>query len=278
MTLQEPIRADDLALVRSSAPARRRSIRELPVGARIALGAALPLALLGLWQLIIVLDVVPSYRLPSPTAVFLAGVDLQNRGLLGLHIAISTQRVLIGFAIGSLVGLIVAPIVGLSRIGRHMLGPSLSGVRAVPSLALVPLLGLYLGINEDSKVVLIAIGAFFPVYTVVSNALRHVDPQLLEAGRAYGFTGVRLLALVQFPSAVPAVVSGLRLALSQSWLFLVAAELLGASMGLGFLLTDSNNNGRIDRLFLTILLLGLLGIITDALVGVLERFLLKRWS
>ena len=273
-----PLRTDDLALVRSSVPRRRRTIRELPLGARIALGAALPLALLGLWQLIIVLDVVPSYRLPSPSAVFLAGVDLQNRGLLGLHIAISTQRVLIGFLAGSLVGLIVASFVGLSRVGRYLVSPILGGIRAIPSLAWVPLLGLYLGINEDSKVTLIAIGAFFPVYTVVSHALRNTDPQLLEAGRAFGYRGVRLLGLVQLPSAIPSVVSGLRLALAQSWLFLVAGELLGASMGLGFLLTDSNNNGRIDRLFLTILLLGLLGIITDAIVGLLERFLLKRWG
>jgi sulfonate transport system permease protein len=264
--------------VRSSVPARRNPIRELPLGARIALGAAVPVALVGLWQLIVVLDVVPAYRLPSPTAVFLAGVDLQNRGLLGLHIAISTQRVLIGFIAGSLIGLVVASFVGLSRLGRYLISPTLGGVRAIPSLAWVPLLGLYMGINEDSKVTLIAIGAFFPVYTVVSNALRHVDPQLVEAGRAYGYAGVRLLGLVQLPAAVPAVVSGLRLALAQSWLFLVAGELLGASMGLGFLLTDSNNNGRIDRVFLTILLLGVLGIISDALVGVLERFLLKRWS
>jgi len=276
--MSEPLRVDDLALVRSSTPVRRSTIRELPLGARIALGAALPIALIGVWQLIVMLDVVPAYRLPSPTAVFLAGVDLQNRGLLALHVAISSQRVLIGFIAGSLIGLVVASFVGLSRTGRYLVSPFLGGIRAVPSLAWVPLLGLYMGINEDSKVTLIAIGAFFPVYTVVSNALRHVDPQLLEAGRAYGYVGVRLLGLVQLPAAVPAVVSGLRLALAQSWLFLVAGELLGASMGLGFLLTDSNNNGRIDRIFLTILLLAVLGIISDALVGVLERFLLKRWS
>ena len=276
--MSEPLRVDDLALARSSTPVRRSTIRELPLGARIALGAALPVAMIGLWQLIVVLDVVPAYRLPSPASVFLAGVDLQNRGLLALHVAISTQRVLIGFITGSLVGLVVASYVGLSRLGRYLISPTLGGIRAVPSLAWVPLLGLYMGINEDSKVTLIAIGAFFPVYTVVSNALRHVDPQLVEAGRAYGYSGVRLLGLVQLPAAVTAVVSGLLLALAQSWLLLVAGELLGASMGLGFLLTDSNNNGRIDRVFLTILLLAVLGIISDALVGVLERFLLKRWS
>lgn len=264
--------------MRSSVPTRSSRWKQLPVGARVAIGAILPLAILGLWQLIIVLDVIPSYRLPSPEAVVLAGVDLHNRGQLGIHIAISSQRVLLGFAIGSLIGLTVASFVGLSRIGTLLLAPTLSGVRSIPSLAWVPLLGLYMGINEDSKVTLIAIGAFFPVYTVVSHALRNVDPHLLEAGRAYGYTGTRLLTLVQLPAAVPSVISSLRLALAQSWLFLVAGELLGASMGLGFLLTDSNNNGRIDRLFLTILLLGILGIITDALVGVLERWLLKRWG
>ena len=253
-------------------------MRELPLGARIALGAVIPIALLALWQLIIVLEVIPAYRLPSPQAVFLAGVDLYNRGLLGLHIAISTQRVLIGFAIGSVVGLVVASFVGLSRLGRYLISPLLGGVRSIPSLAWVPLLGLYLGINEDSKVTLIAIGAFFPVYTVVSHALRNTDPQLLEAGRAFGYSGVRLLGLVQLPSAIPSVVSGLRLALAQSWLFLVAGELLGASLGLGYLLVDSQQNGRIDRLFLVIILLGVLGKITDALIGLLEKYLLKRWG
>ena len=276
--MSEPLRVDDLAAARSSTPVRRRGVREIPLGARIALGAVLPIAIVAFWQLIVVLEVVPSYRLPSPLDVVNAGVDLYNRGLLMLHVAISTQRVLIGFVVGSLFGLIVASFVGLSQVGRYLISPTLGGVRSIPSLAWVPLLILYLGINEDSKVVLISIGAFFPVYTVVSNALRHVDPHLLEAGRAYGYTGVRLLALVQLPAIVPAVVSGLRLALSQSWLFLVAAELLGAAMGLRFLLVESGQNGRTDRIFLTILLLAILGIVSDAIVGVLERFLLKRWS
>jgi sulfonate transport system permease protein len=261
-----------------SVPARRRGPRRLPLAARIALGVILPLAVLGVWQLIVVLHFLPAYRLPSPAGVVLAGVDLYNRGLLGHHIAISTQRVIIGFLSGSIVGLVIASLVGLSRSASLLLGPTLSALRAVPSLAWVPLLGLYLGIGEDSKVVLIAIGAFFPVFTTVSNALRHVDPQLLETGRAYGYTGTRLLGLVQLPAVVPSVISGLRLALAQSWLFLVAGELLGASMGLGYLLVESQNNGRIDRLFLTIILLGVLGIITDALIGVLERYLLKRWG
>jgi sulfonate transport system permease protein len=148
----------------------------------------------------------------------------------------------------------------------------------VPSLAWVPLLILYVGINEDSKVILIAIGAMFPVYTTVAGALRHVDPHLVELGHAYGLGRMALLQRVQLPAVIPSIVSGLRLALAQAWLFLVAAELIASSMGLGFLLVDSQNNGRVDRMFLTIILLGILGKTTDALIGLVERGLLKRWG
>nr|WP_306420732.1 ABC transporter permease subunit [Arthrobacter sp. JCM 19049] len=137
---------------------------------------------------------------------------------------------------------------------------------------------LWMKMGEDSKVTLIIIGAFFPVFTTVSLALRHVDPQLVEAARSFGYRGLRLLRTVQLPAVVPAIFSGLRLALAQAWLFLVAAELLGASMGLGFLLTDSQNNGRIDRLILTIILLAIFGKLTDALLSIAERKAIARWA
>jgi sulfonate transport system permease protein len=249
-----------------------------PLWLRILLGALVPVAILVIWQVISITGAIPAYRLPSPASVVAAGIDLAERGVLGIHIAISVQRVLIGFAIGSLIGLTIAAFVGLSRVGSALLAPTLDALRAVPSLAWLPLLALYFGINEVPKVTLIAIGAFFPVFTNVALALRHVDRQLVEAGRAYGYTGIRLLWLVQLPAVIPSVVSGLRLALAQSWLFLVAAELLASSIGLGFLLVDSQNNGRIDRMFLTIILLAIFGKVTDSLIGVLERYLLKRWG
>src|SRR5690606_1243676 len=118
----------------------------------------------------------------------------------------------------------------------------------------------------------------FPVYTTVAGALRHVDPQLVELGRAYGLGRFTLLGKVQLPAVVPAVVSGLRLALAQAWLFLVAAGLSASSRGLGCPLLASQNNGRVDRLFLTIILLGILGKTTDALIGVLEKYRLRRWG
>nr|WP_233550867.1 ABC transporter permease [Cryobacterium melibiosiphilum] len=241
-------------------------------------GALLPLAILLVWQLSITLGVVSVSQLPSPAMVFLAAIDLYERGQLTLYVAISTQRVLIGFAIGASLGVAAGALVGLSRGANVLLSPTLGAIRAVPSLAWVPLLLLWLGFGEQSKITLVAIGAFFPVYTTVSLALRHVDQHLVEAGRAFGLGGIRLFTAVQLPAVIPSVISGLRLALAQAWLFLVAAELLGASMGLGFLLSESGGNGRIDRIILAIVLLAVIGKITDAVVGIFEKWANKKWA
>lgn len=270
---REPASRDESARpIRSET--RARGLR----GGAFALGLVVPAVLLGTWILLAEFSSIPDYLLPSPAQVVAAGVELANAGLLSTYILISLQRVFTGFVIGASIGLALGALVGLSSVASRMLAPTLGAIRAVPSLAWLPLLTLTLGIFETPKITLIAIGAAFPVYTTVSAALRHVDPHLVEAGRAFGLGRFALLTTVQLPAVVPAVVSGLRLALAQSWLFLVAAELLASSMGLGFLLTDSANNGRMDRIFLAILLLAILGKSTDALVGLGERALLKRWS
>jgi sulfonate transport system permease protein len=245
---------------------------------RAVCGALIPAVLLITWQLVSTSGLVPVSMLPTPEMVWLAAVDLAQRGLLGQYVAISTQRVFLGFAFGAALGLAFGAVVGLSKLGDILLSPTLGAIRAVPSLAWVPLLILWFKIGEDSKIILIAIGAFFPVYTIVAAALRHVDHQLLEAGRAFGLRGLPLFTTVQLPAVVPSVISALRLALAQAWLFLVAAELIASSMGLGFLLVDSGNNGRIDRIFLAIILLAVLGKLTDSLVGLFERWAIKRWA
>jgi sulfonate transport system permease protein len=247
-------------------------------GGRLFLSAVLPLAILALWQITSSLGVFTVAQLPSPEMVWVAGVDLIQRGLLGPFIGISVQRVLVGFAIGASLGLLFGAIVGLSRVWDSFFGSTFGAIRAVPSLAWVPLLLLWLKIGEESKLTLIAIGAFFPVYTTVASALRHVDRQLVEAGRAYGLSGVKLFTTVQLPAVVPSVISGLRLALAQSWLFLVAAELIASSAGLGFLLLDSQNNGRTDRVILAIILLAVFGKTTDSLLGLFEKWAVRRWA
>jgi len=241
-------------------------------------GLVIPVLLLAVWQITTSVGLVPVYRLPPPASVVTAAVGLAESGELWRHIAISVQRVLVGFTVGSLVGLAVAALVGLTRAGDVLLSPTLAAIRAIPSLALVPLLLLWMGIGEDSKVTLIAVGAFFPIFTTVAGALRHVDAQLVEMGRSFSLRGWELFRTVQLPAVVPSLVSGLRLAMAQSWLFLVASELIAASMGLGFLLTLSQQNGRVDRILLTIALLAVLGALSNAILSVIEKRLLRRWT
>jgi sulfonate transport system permease protein len=230
------------------------------------------------WWTITALGLVPAYRLPSPLQVLNSVNNLPINHDLPLDILLSTQRVVFGFAIGASIGLVLGALVGLSRLANVLLGPLLSALRAVPSLAWAPLILLYMGIFEPPKITIVAIGAFFPIFTALSGALRHVDPQLIEMGRAYGLGPMRVLTTVRLPAVIPTIVSGLRLSLAQAWLFLVAAELLNATLGLGSLLTDSNANGRVDIMFLVIILLAVLGRLTDAIVGLFEWLLLKRWG
>lgn len=261
-------------------PPRRRRAGSVPrTRLTVALlGLVLPVLLLLVWHLLSTNGFYSPVQLPQPSAVLGAGWELLRSGDLWVHVGISTQRVVVGFMLGSALGLAVGALVGLSPWARILAGPTVGALRAVPSLAWVPLLLLWIGIGENSKVTLVATGAFFPVYTTVSAALQHVDGQIVEAARSFGIRGVRLFTTVQLPAVLPAVISGLRLALAQAWLFLVAAELLGSSMGLGFLLTDSQNNGRTDRLLLAIVLLAVLGKLTDALIGVFERWTQHRWG
>lgn len=247
-------------------------------GVKPIIGFVVPIVLLVAWWAVTAAGVFTPVQLPSPSAVVDATIGLIQRGDLWLHIGISVQRVLIGFAIGAILGMLFGAVLGLSRWADALLTPLLGALRAVPSLAWVPLLILWMQIGEDSKVTLIAIGAFFPVFTTLYAGLQHVDPHLVEAGRAFGYKGVRLFKTIQLPAVVPSIFSGLRLALAQAWLFLVAAELIASSMGLGFLLTDSQNNGRTDRLILAIILLAVLGKITDSLLGLAEKRAIARWS
>ncbi|WP_394251170.1 ABC transporter permease [Arthrobacter pityocampae] len=254
---------------------RSRTARHTGV---VLLGLIVPVLILLAWHLSTASGFFRPSQLPSPASVLAAAVDLAQRGQLATHILISTQRVLLGFVIGSLLGVLAGALLGLSRLADVLLTPTVGALRAVPSLAWVPLLVLWIGINEDSKVTLISIGAFFPVFTTLYLGLRHVDRNLVEAARAFGLGGLRLLTTVQLPAVVPALFSGLRLALAQSWLFLVAAELIASSMGLGFLLTDSQQTGRVDRILLAIILLAVIGKTTDALLGIAERWAVRRWA
>lgn len=263
----------NLSIPRRAIPALPRPARLLALGWRLAL----PLGLLALWQAVTALGVFDQSQLPPPLDVLRAGGELAGRGELAEHLLISVQRVALGFAIGAALAIGLGGAVGLSRRAEELLEPTLQALRAIPSLAWVPLLVLWLGVDEGPKVTLVAIGAFFPVYTAFVAGIRQIDRKLVEVGYAYGLEGPALAQQVLLPAALPSLLTGLRIGLAQGWLFLVAAELIGASRGLGFLLVDGQNSGRADIIVLSIVLLALIGKLTDTLLQRLERRLLH-WS
>lgn len=240
-------------------------------------GLLLPLLILAAWQIAVNREIYSRGQLPAPLDVLSAGQELQNIGILVPNVVASLQRVAVGWGVGALVAIAIGLLVGFSRSAEAYLAPTIQAMRAVPSLAWVPLFVLWLGIGETPKLLLIAVGAFFPVYTNVVAGVRQIDRKLVEVGRAYGLRGWSLTQEILFPAALPALFTGLRLGLAQAWLFLVAAELIAASRGLGFLLLDAQNTGRADIILLSIALLAVIGKGTDWLLARGERRFL-RWA
>ena len=233
-------------------------------------GLVLPLAVLVLLEALVRLDWIPAHQLPAPSQVGQTLWWLAVGGELWGHIGVSLARVAAGFAIGAALAVLIGAWVGLSRRAESYLEPTFQALRAIPSLAWVPLLLLWLGIDETPKVVLIALGAFFPVYLALLAGIRNVDRKLVEVGRLHRLSGVELTRRILLPVALPSLFTGLRGALSLSWMFLVAAELIAATQGLGYLLSDGRETSRPDLVIAAILLLAVLGKLSDGLLKRLE--------
>ncbi|WP_186069510.1 ABC transporter permease [Burkholderia gladioli] len=248
-------------------PARRDALRAW----RLA-GLALPVLLLGLVELAVRAGWLPDHLVPAPSEIF---ATLERMGLARLmrHVGASTLRVAAGFAAGAGLALAVGAAMGLSRRIDALLEPSFQALRAIPSLAWVPVLLLWLGIDEAPKITLIAIGAFFPVHLAVVAGIRGVDRKLVELGAVYRLGAFALFRRILLPAALPQIFTGLRTGLSLAWMFMVAAELIAATRGLGFLLSDGRETGRPDLVFGAILLLALLGKLSDGAMRRIER----RW-
>jgi sulfonate transport system permease protein len=237
----------------------------------------LPLAILALWWGSVELGIFAAYQLPRPPAVLDAAVALWRRGLLLQDALATVGRVVVGFAIGSVLAVALGTVTGLSRRVEQAVEPTLQAFRTVPSLAWAPLLLLWLGIDEPPKLTLVAIGAFFPVYVNLVAGIKNVDRKLVEVARVYGLHGPEIAWRVVLPASLPSLLTGLRLGLSQAWLFVVVAEFfLGASAGLGFRLTDSQQSSRVDLMFVALITVAVLGKLSDTLLRAVERRVL-RW-
>ena len=251
-------------LPRQAAPAPRRRWPSL-------LPLILPIALLVAWQLSITLGLVEAYQLTPPLQVLESAIDMWNRGLLQSDILATIWRVVAGFVIGAILAVILGTITGLSRRTYEAVEPTLQAVRAIPSLAWAPLLLLWLGIGEAPKLTLVAIGAFFPVYVNLVAGIKGVDRKLVEVARIYNLGRAETARRVILPASLPNLFTGLRLGFSQAWLFVVVAEIFGATAGLGFRVTDSQLLTRVDLMLVAMLVLAVLGKVSDTILLAIER-------
>lgn len=238
-------------------------------------GLTLPVILIVLCEVLVRSGVIEPYLLPAPSSLLQSLAELAE-GDLWQHIGLSSWRVVLGFAIGSGLGLIFAIFVGLNKQAEEFLEPSFSAIKSIPSLAWIPLLLLWLGIDEASKITLIAIGAFFPTYTNTVAAIQGVDRKMIEVAQVYRLKYWQQIQQIVLPAASPGILTGLRNSLSLSWMFMIAAELIAATQGIGYLLSDGRETSRPDIVIIAIILLAILGKVSDKLMKILETRLL-RW-
>lgn len=238
-------------------------------------GLTFPVFLIFVCEYLVRAGFIEPYLLPAPSSLWQTLTELAA-GDLWQHIWASSWRVFVGFTIGSFLGLCFAIVIGLNKQAEDFLEPSFSAIKSIPSLAWIPLLLLWLGIDEASKITLIAIGAFFPVYTNTLAAIKGVDRKLIEVAQVYRLKYWQQVQQIILPAASPGILTGLRNGLSLSWMFMIAAELIAATQGIGYLLSDGRETSRPDIVILAIILLAVLGKLTDSLMKTLETWLL-RW-
>ncbi|MBW4080710.1 ABC transporter permease [Paenibacillus sp. S150] len=255
-------------------PSGSAAVRWKPLFADIAIGAAIPLLTVAAWQLASIMGVASDEFLPSPVAIFKTFLKLAASGELVHHLYVSMGRAGLGFLIGAGLGLLLGILAGLSKAAEYLLDPSVQILRLVPHLAIAPLIILWFGFGEVSKVVIILTGAFFPMYINTFIGIRQVDNRLFEVGRVLGFQAADRLRRLILPAALPDILLGLRLSLAVAWIGLVVAELIGSQSGVGFLINEAKQNSNTAVIFVGIVIFAVIGKLIDSLVRLLERRLL----
>lgn len=247
----------------------REQVRILPV-AFIAL-------LVALWHLGAGRQASPI--LPGPWAVVMGLAELIRKGLLLKYVVASLFRVTWGYFSAALLGIPMGLFLGWYRRMGLALNPLIQILRPISALAWIPLSILWFGVGDLSAVFLIFIASFLPLVVSSMNAVRHIDPVHLNAGRNFGLSQVQIVYRVIYPAVMPQLIVGLRIALGISWLVVVAAEMIAVNSGLGFLIIDARNAGnRYDLVVSAMLMIGLIGLVLDWTVRELERFESVRWA
>lgn len=259
-----------------TAPASQASHQPSPApgraGRRLRLaGFVLPL-LLGLaWEGMARSGWFNTRLMPPPSVIGATLWDLARSGELATHALATLWRVGAGFGLGALAGTLLGALTGSLPLARRLLDPTLQALRAIPSIAWVPLFILWFGIFEASKVALIAVGVFFPVYLGVAAAILSIDRKIIEVGRVFRLSRTQMVRRVLLPAILPDWITALRSGLGLGFMFVVAAEIMGASEGLGYLLVDGQQLGRPDRIIAAIIAFAVLGKLADSVLVTLTR-------
>ena len=223
----------------------------------------LPVFIISIYLVVCRFDLVSSYLVPRPQKIAGALLLMLRDGSLAHHIAVSFQRVCKGFLITTGVAVPLALLFYfIPPISRYFLG-SLHFLRSIPPLAMVPLLILWFGIGEASKLAIIILASFFPVFLNTLSGLQQVDPKLLEMGRTLELGRGEQIINILLPESLPTVLTGLRLAFGYSWRALIGAEMIAASSGLGYMILDAEELARTDKVYIGILTIGTLGLLLD---------------
>ncbi len=262
-------------------PARRRAwLRRRAAAAGCApdqlalLSWCIPALLLIAWEAAFRLGGLPPYLLPAPTKVAGTAYKLLVSGSLLQDLGISLLRASIGFVLGGGVGFAFGIVVGSSRVAEVLIDRPVQMVRAIPFLALLPLVIVWFGVGEGEKIFFVALSVVFPIYVNTTLGIRQVDPKLLELGRVRELSRWQMVRRIILPGALPSILTGVRYALATAWLALVVAETIGAESGIGFLAMDAREFLRTDVIVLTILIYAAIGVGADAVARALERRLL----
>ena len=252
--------------------------------ARVPLFMVLPIVLLAIWQCAVAFGWWPRTLIASPAEVLADFWKLTATGELLAHARLSLRRLACGFGLGTSIAIILGSVIGLSRTAERIVAPTLQGLLPIPPTAWTPLIIILLGIGEESKTALIAIGAFGVVYFNTLQAIRGADQKLVEVAMMLQKSRRDLALYVLLPGALPGILTGMRVALSLSWILLIAAEMIAANivsgttrlqgLGLGWLIYDARNFSRSDDMIVGMIAIGLLGKLSDMLMARLQAWLL----
>lgn len=235
-----------------------------------------PLLLLCLWQFSAAMGMVSPYLLPSPSQVLKTGLLLAENGVLLSHIGASLSRIASGFGLSVTLAFTAAGLLSRWKSLDETLQGSLSFLRMTPPLALTPLLILWLGIGDATQIAIIVLASFFPIYLNTRAGLNRLDAPFRELAASLGLSRMRMAVFFLLPAAAPSIITGLRLSFGYSWRALIAAELIAASSGLGYLIMDAEQMQRADEVIVGILVIGLFGWMLDAAFSLLVSTLLSR--